>query len=190
MNVKIKGDVTFPGAALLGLPGTDEGERTADWPMWMGVGIAFKPTDKLTFTADAQYTNWKKVESIPMSFTDAGWKAFFESDVELKLRWKNAVQWRFGLEYKLSNCFALRGGFYIDPTVSPIDTHSILLPEVAYNWITFGFGYSKGKVTLDLGVEYGMGKDVDVPFGLYEDAMPGTHGMDLLVPTLALTIRL
>jgi long-chain fatty acid transport protein len=190
MKVKVKGDVTLPGAALLGLPGMDEGERSADWPMWFGAGIAFKPTDNLTFTMDAQYTNWKKMDTIPMAFTNAGWIAFLESGVELQLRWKNAVQWRFGLEYKLSDAFALRGGFYIDPIVSPIDTHNILLPELGYKWVTFGFGYTKGNITLDVGVEYGMGKDEEVPFGLYEDAMPGIHGMDILVPNIALTIRL
>lgn len=157
--------------------------------MWFGAGIAFKPTDKLTFTMDAQYTNWKDLDTIPMSFTNAGWIAFLESGLELQLRWKNAVQWRFGLEYKVSEALALRGGFYIDPIVSPVDTHNILLPEVSYKWVTFGFGYSKGNITMEVGVEYGIGKDVEVPFGLYEDAMPGIHGMDLLVPSIALTIR-
>ncbi len=192
MKVKVKGDAMMPGAALFGLPGTDEGERETTWPMWFGAGIALKPTDCLTVTVDAQYTNWKKMESIPISYTNPGWIAFFEAGSELLLKWKDAVQWRFGLEYKVSENFALRGGFYTDPVVSPIDTHNILLPELGYNFITFGFGYKKGKIKLDVGVEYGMGKDIEV--GLFEAdpnaGMPGIHGMDILVPNIALTILL
>ena len=132
------------------------------------------------------------MESIPISFTNAGWIANFESGSELQLRWKDAVQWRFGLEYKVSEAFALRGGFYTDPVVSPIDTHNILLPELGYNFVTFGFGYKKGKIILDVGVEYGIGKDITV--GILEAdpaaGMPGTHGLDILVPNIALTILL
>ncbi|MCP5102602.1 MAG: hypothetical protein GY950_04445 [bacterium] len=191
MKVKVKGDAIMPGAALLALPTTDEGEREATWPMWFGAGIAFKPTDGLTITADAQYTNWKKMESIPISYSNPGWITFFESGSELLLKWKDAVQWRFGFEYKVSDTFALRGGFYTDPVVAPIDTHNILLPEVGYNFYTFGFGYKKGNISLDVSFEYGKGKDIEV--GLLEAdpnaGMPGIHGMDIMVPNIALTIR-
>lgn len=192
MKVKVKGDATMLGAAIYGLPGRDDAEREATWPMWFGAGIAFKPTGALTITMDAQYTNWKKMDSIPIHYTNPGWIAFFESGSELQLRWKDAVQLRFGLEYKVSEAFALRGGFYTDPVVSPIDTHNILLPEIGYKWITFGFGYKTGRVKLDFAVEYGMGKEIEV--GLMEAdpgvGMPGIHGMDILVPNIALTILL
>ena len=36
--------------------------------MWLGGGIAIKPTNKLTITADIQYTNWKKLQTIPVTF--------------------------------------------------------------------------------------------------------------------------
>jgi long-chain fatty acid transport protein len=192
MKVKVKGDAMMPGAAIYALPGTDEAERETTWPLWFGAGIAFKPTDNLTVTVDAQYTDWKKLDTIPISYSNPGWIAFFESGSELILQWKSRVQWRFGLEYKVSETFALRGGFYTDPVVSPIETHNILLPELGYNFITFGFGYKKGKIKLDVCFEYGMGKDITV--GLMEAhptaGMPGIHGMDLLVPNIALTILL
>lgn len=192
MKVKVKGDAMMPGAALFGLPGMDEAERETTWPMWFGAGIAFTPNDALTITMDAQYTNWAKMDSIPISYTNPGWIAFFESGSELTLRWKDAVQWRFGLEYKVSDTFALRGGFYTDPVVAPIDTHNILLPELGYNFVTFGFGYKKGKIILDVAVEYGIGKDIEVGIMEADPAagMPGIHGMNILVPNIALTILL
>jgi len=190
MKATLSGDAKMSGAALVGLPTKDDAERKVTWPMWLGAGLCIKPADNWTFTVDAQYTNWKKLKNIPIAYTNAGWKQFFEADADLQLRWKNAVQWRFGLEYRLSEAFALRGGFYTDPIVSPIDTHNILLPELGYNWITFGVGYKAGNINLDLGVEYGMGKDVTVSFADAGDGMPGVFGAKILVPNIAVTIRL
>ena len=75
-TAKLKGDVVIPAAELYGLPGTDTGTRTATWPQWLAAGIAVKPIDKLTFTADIQYTNWKKLQTIPVAFANAGWQKF------------------------------------------------------------------------------------------------------------------
>jgi len=190
MKATLKGDATMSGAALFGLPTTDDAERKVTFPMWLGAGLCFRPMENFTLTIDAQYTNWKKLKNIPMSYTNAGWKQYFEDGANMTLNWKDAVQWRFGLEYRLSEKFALRGGFYTDPCVSPKDTHNILLPEVGYNWITFGFGYTSGNITLDVAVEYGMGKDITVSMAEAGDGMPGTFGANILGPNIALTIRL
>jgi long-chain fatty acid transport protein len=187
MKVKLKGDVNMPGAALLGLPGTDEGEREATFPMFLGAGIAIKPTDKLTLTADVQYINWKKLDTIPMSFTNAGWITFLEAGSAIELEWKDAVQLRFGMEYKVSDSFALRAGYYRDPSPSPKSTINILLPEHTYNFFTCGFGYDSGKIVLDVCLEYGTGS---VEVGLGEGDFPGKHGMTIFTPNISLTIRL
>ncbi|HLP59337.1 MAG TPA: outer membrane protein transport protein [Candidatus Deferrimicrobium sp.] len=191
MKGTLSGDAKMGGASLYGLPTQDDAERKVKFPMWLGAGLCVKPTANWTITVDAQYTNWEKLVNIPISYTNAGWKQAFEEGGDMPLKWKNALQWRFGTQYELSEAFALRAGFYTDPVVSPLDTHNILLPELGYNWITFGFGYKKGSISLDLAVEYGMGKDVTVSFAQAGDTgMPGTFGAKILVPNLALTIRL
>lgn len=192
LTAKVSGPAKMSGAPLLGLAGESEAEREATFPMWIAGGICFKPSDKLTFTADAQYTNWKELTRIPITYDDVAWETFFAADSAFELKWKDAVQFRFGMEYKVSQSFAIRAGFYTDPIVAPIDTHNILLPELGYNWVTFGFGYSKGNVSIDVGFEYGMGDDVAV--GITEAdpraGMPGVHGMKILVPAISMTIRL
>lgn len=187
IKAKLKGDATMPGAALYSLPTTDTGERETTFPMFLGAGIAIKPSDKLTITADAQYINWEKIDVIPISYSNVGWIAFFQDGSGLELKWKDAVQLRFGMEYKVSDSFALRAGYYFDPSPSEKETLNILLPEHTYNFFTFGFGYSKGKIVLDVAVEYASGSE-EVAYG--EGAMPGKHGMKLLVPNISLTIRL
>jgi long-chain fatty acid transport protein len=188
-TAKLKGDVEIPAAAGFGLPASDTGIRTATWPQWLAAGIAVKPTDKLTFTADVQYTNWKKLQTIPVAFENAGWQQFFAASAAYQLLWKDTTQFRFGVEYMASKCLALRAGYYFDPNPGPLDTQNVLLPEFKYNWVTAGFGYMSGKIAIDFSVEYGTGTDIVVPPGVYADAMPGTHGMKIVAPSLSFTYK-
>ena len=192
LKVTLKGDATMTGAVLLGLPTTDDAARKVTFPMWLGAGIAVKPSEKLTITADAQYTNWKKMDVIPMSFTNAGWKLLFEEGTNLDLRWKDTLQLRVGMEYKTSEKLALRAGYYYDPNPGPAVTQTILLPEHKFNWLTLGLGIYSSKMTIDLGLEYGFGKDVVLGLadvGADDPGMPGTHTLTILVPTIAFTFR-
>jgi long-chain fatty acid transport protein len=199
-TAKLKGDVTIPKAtALAGITTTTEiGTRRATWPMWLAGGIAIKPTDKLTITADVQYTNWKKLQRIPISFENQYWEAYFGADgptVPLWLNrtddfvWKDTFQYRFGAEYWVSNSFALRAGYYLDQNPGPLETQNILLPEFKYNWFTAGFGYSSGKLVIDAAIQYGMGADITVPLDPTTYDMPGVHGMSMWVPSLNFTYK-
>jgi long-chain fatty acid transport protein len=192
LKVKLKGEASMAGAPLLGLPRTDDAEREANFPMWVAGGIAFKPSDKLTLTADVQWTNWKTMDSIPMTFTNAGWKAYFESGADLDLRWKDALQFRVGMEYKATGKLALRAGYYNDQNPGNSKTLTILLPEHAYNWITCGIGFISDKLTVDLGFEYGFGDTIDISpteLGATDPGMPGTHKMKIMSPNITLTYR-
>ncbi|MCX6572124.1 MAG: outer membrane protein transport protein [Candidatus Aminicenantes bacterium] len=190
-TAKLKGDVTIPAAAGFGLPTTDTGTRTAKWPMWLAGGIAVKPTDKLTITADVQYTNWKELDSIPVSFTNPGWQAALAPEAAYNLAWKDTFQYRIGAEYWISNSFALRAGYYIDENPGPIESQNILLPEFKYNWFTAGFGYKSDKFVIDAAIQYGVGGDITVPLSSYIPGqnMPGVHGMSMWVPSLNFTYK-
>ena len=152
-----------------------------------GLGISFKPMDKLTVNADVQFTQWSKVQEIEAVYDNPMWQALFAAGGKLDLKWDDAIQYRFGLEYAVSEKLALRAGYYYDPTPSPVETLSILLPEFTYNVVTAGFGYKTEKISLDFCFEALMGKDVESP--LAGGAMPGTHGMNILVPNIAFTYR-
>jgi long-chain fatty acid transport protein len=194
-KIKFKGDAKNGLAPiLLKASETSDIEREATWPMWIGGGISFKPVDKLTLNADLQYTNWKKIEKIEATYSDAAWQANLSKGASLELRWKDKVQYRFGMEYKLSDQFALRGGYYYDPVVGPDETLTILLPQFTYNVVTFGLGYRTEKISLDLCVEYLMGKERTINPATFtnplsDPGMPGVHGMKILVPNISLTYR-
>ena len=192
-TAKLKGDVTIPEttAAYFEVEPMATGTRSANWPQWLAAGIAVKPTDKLTFTADVQYTNWKKLQTIPIAFTDLEWEGLFGEDMLLdqayELLWKDTTQFRFGAEYMVTNSLALRAGYYFDPNPGPPETQNVLLPEFKYNWVTLGFGYMSEKIVIDFSVEYGTGQDITVAFP--PPAMPGTHGMKIVAPSLSFTYK-
>jgi len=187
-KVSVEGDAEMSLASVYGFSTTATATREMTWPLWLGAGIAFKPNDKLTFTFDVQYTKWSELDKVEVSYDDAAWNAYFANDAEFDLRWDDTIQIRVGLEYKLNDKLALRAGYYHDPAPAPLETLNILLPSITYNSFTFGFGYSSEKMNLDFGFEYLSGADREVPLG--EDyAMPGTHGMSMIVPNISLTIK-
>jgi len=195
-KVKLNGDAKMSGAPLYQLPAESSAEREASWPLWAGLGLAFTPNEKLTITADAQYTNWEKLTDIPMNFENSGWAAYFNKLSRLELQWQDAIQIRLGLQYMLTETLALRGGYYYDPSPNPHrnanNTHNILLPQATYNFLTIGLGIISGNITLDAGMEYGFGKKVTIATNEVHPTagMPGTHGINILAATIALTIGL
>ncbi|HDP94150.1 MAG TPA: hypothetical protein ENN40_02185 [Candidatus Aminicenantes bacterium] len=188
ISVKMKGDATMSGAGILGLSVTSDAERSADWPMWIGFGVAVKPMDRLTITADLQYTDWKKLTDIPVTYENLAWQAAFAKAGKFELQWESKIQWRFGMEYRLNDIWALRAGYYYDPAPGPLETANILLPQFTYNWATVGVGYHTDSISLDVAVEFGFGEDREVPVGL-KHGMPGIHGMSMVVPNIAFTYR-
>jgi long-chain fatty acid transport protein len=220
-TLKFSGDGTMSGTAVVtaplttvlgiaNVPGASTVKREATWPIWAGAGVALKPTDKLTFTADAQYTNWKKVDVVSAVYSDPAWLAVQNPPAALKqhpllgptvtalstafnqdfnLNWKDAVQLRVGVQYALDKTWSLRAGYYYDPSPSPVETLNILLPEATYNVLTLGFGAKTGHLTFDACFETLLGRDAEAPVSGFPVPvkMPGTHGVRILAPNISLS---
>jgi long-chain fatty acid transport protein len=188
-KVKFSGDASISNIDLLGpmyqTTISEESEMEGDitWPMWIAAGIAVKPVENLTLTADVQYTNWEEIQEVEFDFTDQMWMTLFEpiEANEMKLHWKDATQIRFGAEYKINNLF-LRAGYYIDPSPAPDETLNVLLPSHDFNAFGFGIGYAKDGLHIDFSGEYLLGKDREATL-LMEEAMPGCYELDILAFT-------
>lgn len=190
VNADIKGTAKVAFPFFAGFPLESEGTRSATWPTWIGAGVAITPNEKLTLTIDITYNNWGKLQNIPIEFDNPMWKlAGMEEGTEFGLNWKDTVDVKFGAEYKLSDSFALRGGFYTDRSPSPEETLNILLPSLHYKAVTLGFGYKTSKLSFDFAVEYLFGDERYVDPMNYDTAagMPGYHGMTIIVPNITIT---
>ncbi len=195
-KIKFKGTTEISNFStmgqLIGLPlsSTSDTDVELTWPMWLAFGIAYKPMQKLTLTADVQYTNWKKVDVMTLNFQEAAWQIMMvpSGDNVFPLHWKNATQIRFGGEYWVSNQLALRAGYYIDPAPAPDSTMNVLLPNFDFNVITFGLGYVTNGLELNFGFEYLMGKDRNIAIDMSgeQESMPGVYTMKIIVPTVSI----
>jgi long-chain fatty acid transport protein len=201
-TVTLKGTASISRFPLLTLPGSSEVSRDIDWPLQISGGLAFKPLKGLTVVADLQWTQWSKLGNdagdIESVYTDPSW-AFFMAlggKDSIPLRWEDKLQIRLGVEYMVTEAIAVRAGYMNDPAPSPIETMNILLPNYNFNTITAGLGYTSGGLQIDLGFEYLMGQDRDLPYltwlldpVTYGNAMPGHFGMNIIVPSLSLSYK-
>ncbi|MFP4082206.1 MAG: OmpP1/FadL family transporter [Candidatus Aminicenantes bacterium] len=193
-TVKFSGDASISNLSLLGVSATSEVEREITWPMWIAGGVAVKPREDLTITGDIQWTQWSKIDVIESDFTDPFWQQMMaqSGDDEMQMHWEDAWQIRFGAEYRIEN-MAFRGGFYMDPSPAPDRTMNVLIPSYDYNVITLGFGYNLDGLQIDVGFEYLMGKEREVPYEKWvlnpewQSAMPGIYDMNIVVPNVSVS---
>ncbi len=181
-NVTMSGEAENPGMAAAGVETKSDFDRDVAWPMWIAGGVAVRPTDNLTFTFDLQWSQWSaSEETFKTEFKNATWAAGAQAtgDDTFKLFWEDALQIRLGAEYKLNDAFTLRGGYYNDPAPAPDKTYNILFPSISYNAFTAGGTMTFGNVNIDAGFEYLLGSEREIPTGKYEDAVPGTHNMNI-----------
>ena len=196
-KVSLSGDVTMEVmrvySALYGteIPTTSGFTRDITWPMWVGAGLSFRPTDNLILSLDVHWTQWSKENVIITDYENSLWKILFSAtpkkEEEMVLHWKDTTQIRFGAEYRVSDALAIRAGYYMDPSPAPDETMNVLLPSFDFNVITFGVGYSGSSYSLDIGVEYLMGKERNIE--ATEHNMPGVYRMNILVPSVSFTYK-
>lgn len=134
-------------------------ENTYNFPLMLGFGVAFKPTDKLTLAGDfemRQYSNTNMEYTYNgVSYTDT-------------LNWENCNQFRLGLEYVFSGpsaVFPVRLGFRTSPKTYKGGEGTFTNPDTAQvvgTVFTGGFGLIMGSIMLDLAAEYGMATNWDL----------------------------
>lgn len=194
-NVKMKGEAENEAMAGLGASTKSDFDREVAWPTWIGGGISYKAMEKLTINADAQYSAWSySSDKFVTEFDDDTWANVTAAtgDDTFVLEWEDAIQYRFGMEYMASTCLAIRGGYYYDPAPAPDEHMNILFPSSTNHVGTFGFGYTKKNISLDMGFEYLFGAERDIDANIIDTEMtniPGNHLLNVLAFSLGVTYR-
>ena len=201
-KIKLKGDALMPDAYKdfnIPINNLSSAERETTWPLWIGFGMAWDVSDKLTISGDVHFTTWGQLDTIPIRYQRRSWQYVrkgqnpdlasmaYAFDNDLKLNWKDVFQFRFGIEYFLTKSFAMRAGYYYDPTVSPDDTLNILLPQVTNDVYTFGLGFKSRMFIIDCSVEWANGKKRTCP---PTGTMPGDYSVNMLYTNISLTLVL
>jgi long-chain fatty acid transport protein len=118
-------------------------------PTW-GIGIAFEPSQKLTFTLDAQGTDWTVMKT-EIDYDNQRRGGFSLPNINEKLHWNISWRYRAGIEYLLNERWAIQAGYAYDENAIPDEASSLttingLTMQIAsvgasYSWGSWGIGF-------------------------------------------------
>jgi len=120
-------------------------------PAELGVGISYKPMDKLLLAFDYNYTYWSIYKELNIQFKNG-----LPPSIANK-SYKNASTFRFGAAYKVNDKIDVRGGYYYDQSPLTEGHFSPETPSLDSNNYTFGVGYKMEKLAIDLSLLYVQG---------------------------------
>ena len=152
------GDSKVSGAPsqMNGLLPTGGIEASLTTPMNLTVGAAFQAMKDVTVSADFQYVGWSSYDKLEVTFND-----FIDTDTGKPLvnsaarDYENTFILRGGVEYQMSDAFALRGGLLYDKNPVKDEMVDPTLPDADRLGLNIGFGYSLSKsITLDAAYTY------------------------------------
>jgi long-chain fatty acid transport protein len=149
----IRGDYyhRMKGNALLNLTILNVKEATkfkqkVHFPLRYGIGIAFKPSNKITLTADLYRVEWSKMKQYIDYDKDEG----LLNDKYIDMNLRTISELRLGMEYLLSDKYSLRFGYWDDQSFNKRENASLSTPRLLpSDIITFGLGINKIKWQMD-----------------------------------------
>ena len=166
-------------------------------PADIGLGLAYKPSSKLTLTGDITYTLWSSLDKIELDLSGIGLQGTqIDTTSVIYLNWDNTLRFSLGAEYWVKDPFAIRLGYYFDPTPIPDETFTVLIPDIGdKHSINIGSALLFYGMELSYNFEYLMFKDREVTTltdanddGAF-DNYPGLYKMKLYASHISLTYR-
>lgn len=165
------GDATFADVPAIAAGSFTNTTFSADLPLpaELTAGISYKPSDKWLFAFDYNYTKWDVYKSLDVDFDNA-----LPTSINPR-NYKNASTFRFGAQYKATEKFTLRGGYYIDE--SPVQD-GYFAPETPRNdsvGYTGGFTYQvNSKLGIDMSFLYLHFDEVNNSYDYFDDPTTST----------------
>jgi hypothetical protein len=153
-------------AANFGVPAITEPEIAGPlaWPDSWTFGIAIKPFDTWTITADWARYNWSGMEFHGVGPEKVGTVNFFDLEPPEYSETPDLDVWRFGTEYTLfagRTAIALRAGYFDEPQPQrvPIEGN-----EASYEGYSAGIGIAAGRFRIDLAYQERVGSAIVTQF--------------------------
>ena len=113
-------------------------------PAQIQAGFAYTGWEGTTASLDYAYVGWKSFNQLPVNFKGGAPSKVLVED------YNNTSSIRFGIERRMTNGFALRGGLAAAAAAAPDETVTPLLPEMDRGYATLGAGIPvMGRFKLD-----------------------------------------
>lgn len=154
-------------------------------PNQIQIGLRYTPIEKLSIEADVVWTQWSIVDYQTLEIKDPVFQAALGGK-ELKVRrdWKDTNQVKIGVEYKATDIFTLRIGYFYDPTPIPEDTFDMIWPDADKKTYSIGAGINLGNWQIDGVVQYTM-TEKDTVIGGESENLNHSYGHNAQVKTKA-----
>jgi long-chain fatty acid transport protein len=131
-------------------------------PQSVVLGYSYRPTSKWIFNVDAEWTDWSSYEEFELAYPSLNntndptglQRAILNNGNPTNKDWHSSMAYATGVEYKMTDRFRLRGGFYYHQTPDPAVTWGPMLPDADSHAFTTGFGYD---ITKDLTFDFAYG---------------------------------
>ena len=131
------GDITLMDPSL-GPQALPAGTYTLDldYPQQAAVGIAYRASNKLTFSGDIKWINWSDTMG-QLTINGPGGSIPYNSG------WDDQTVFAIGINYDINEMFTIRGGYnYAESPIGPEDVaNNLILPAVVESHYTIGGDY-------------------------------------------------
>lgn len=124
--------------AVMSMPGKIK-VKDFQWPQTFGLGLSFKPNDKLMVVADVKQIKWSDVmKDFKMTFTNPG----LTLDATMYQNWDDQTVVSAGVAFQTTDELVLRAGANVASNPIPSSTLHYLFPAIVETHYTAGFGYA------------------------------------------------
>jgi long-chain fatty acid transport protein len=149
------------------------------FPSIVEVGAAYDFGD-WTIAADVDFQQWSSFDQLPITFEGRP-----DLSSVVQEGYENTRIYRIGVERRIGEHWAVRGGYFFDQSPTPPESVSPLLPDADRNGIAVGFSYKMGSFNVDVANWYLLFKDRSTE-GVNRDNYNGTYsnGAELFAVSL------
>lgn len=147
---------TATNLAAAGGIGNTRGKATIVLPDVITLGVAYKPTERLSFEADAAYTVWSRWRSLNVDL-------YGHKGIHQQKNWRDTWALSLSAEYWVLDWLALRAGFLYE--TSPLNGemyHDYFIPTNGRLQYSAGLGLKYQQWTLDFSYCYMQEREVNL----------------------------
>ncbi len=124
-------------------------------PAVMYLGLAYTILEKLTFEFDGQWTEWSSYDKLEADYNPSiGQGPFARSGIAKDKKWEDGWAYRFGVNYKLNEQWALRAGLIFDESPVPDEYVDPGLPSGDRVLYAIGSTFDMNNFTFEFAYNY------------------------------------
>lgn len=152
-SVDFRLDTAGTGATLSGISGAfvdTQGRATLSLPAITTLGLAFKPTERLTLLGEVGFTEWSNFKELRVKFSNP-----LQPDNVQTYDWKDTWLVAGGIKYEATPDWIIRAGAAIDQTPTRDSTRDPRIPDATRTWLSVGFEH---KLTPSTSLQLGYAR--------------------------------